>query len=232
MIHGEVAPGFEDVRVEFERNFAERGELGAACAVYHRGDKVVDLWGGIRDHRTGAPWEEDTMVLVFSTTKGMAGLATAVAHSRGLLDHDERVATYWPEFAQKGKGHITVRQLLSHQAGLAAIDEPIDVKKLADLDRMAEILARQAPAWEPGTRHGYHAFSLGWYENELIRRVDPGHRSLGQFFHQEIARPLGLEFYTACPGECPSHVLRGSRAIIRPSCSCICTPCPHAWCWQ
>src|SRR5271166_3964640 len=133
-VHGSVAPGFEAVRDEFTRNFAERGELGAACAVYLRGDKVVDLWGGIRNNMTGEPWEEDTLVLVFSSTKGMSSMGVAVAHSRGLFNYDERVSTYWPEFAQAGKEQVTVRQLLSHQAGLCAIDEPLDIKQLADPD--------------------------------------------------------------------------------------------------
>jgi CubicO group peptidase (beta-lactamase class C family) len=203
MIQGWVAPGFEEVEAEFRTNFVERGELGAACAIYYRGEKVVDLWGGYRDHQTRALWEEDTLVLVFSTTKGMAALTMAVAHSRGLLDYDERVARYWPEFAQQGKEEITVRQLLSHQAGLSAIDEPLNLEGLADLDALAEILARQKPAWAPGTKHGYHCWDLGWYQGELIRRVDPEHRSLGQFFQAEIARPLGLEFYIGLPTRVP-----------------------------
>ena len=219
-VHGFVAPGFEEVRREFEANFARRGELGAACAVFHRGQKVVDLWGGYRDANTGAPWEEDTMVIVFSATKGMSALALAVAHSRGLLDYDEQVATYWPEFAQNGKQRITVRQLLSHQAGLSAIDEPLDLQALADLDRLAEILARQKPAWEPGTRHGYHAVSLGFYENELLRRVDPRRRSLGRFFSDEIAQPLGLEFYIGLPPKVPLSrmaALQFTNPLSRPA---------------
>ncbi len=194
-VNGEVASGFEEVREEFERNFAERGELGAACAVYHQGEKVVDLWGGYRDVRRRKPWEEDTLVLVYSTTKGLSGMAMAVAHSRGLLDHDERVATYWPEFAQNGKENVTVRQLLSHQAGLSAMDRPLELETIADRDALAAAIARQRPAWEPGTRHGYHGISLGWYEGELIRRVDPERRSIGEFFRDEIAGPLDLEFY-------------------------------------
>lgn len=126
-------------------------------------------------------------------------MAVAVAHSQGLFDYDEKVTTYWPEFAQHGKGDITVRQLLSHQAGLCAIDEPVGLKELADLDELAAILAAQKPAWEPGTKHGYHGMTLGWYEGELIRRVDPNHRSLGQFFQNEIAEPLELEFYIGLP---------------------------------
>lgn len=204
-IHGTVAPGFEAVREEFERNFTERGESGAACAVYHHGRKVVDLWGGYRDPRRHAPWEEDTLVVVFSATKGMAAMALAVAHSRGLFELDEPVATYWPEFAQAGKERITVRQLLAHQAGLAAIDEPIDAGKMADLDLMARIIAGQKPAWEPGTRHGYHGLSLGWYQNELLRRADPQHRSLGRFFAEKIARPLDIEFYIGVPASVPTE---------------------------
>jgi len=203
MIHGEVAPGFEEVLAEFERAFAERGETGAACAIYHKGKKVVDLWGGYRDAKTGAPWEEDTMVLVFSATKGLASMAVAVAHSRGYFRYDERVAKYWPEFAQQGKENITVRQLLSHQAGLCAINEPLDLEKLADLDAVSAAIAKQKPHWEPGTKHGYHAASLGLYEGELIRRTDSKHRSLGQFFRDEIAKPLNLEFYIGLPSDVP-----------------------------
>jgi CubicO group peptidase (beta-lactamase class C family) len=199
LVHGSVAPGFEPVRDVFVENFQRRGEIGAACAVYRRGEKVVDLWGGVRDVASGAPWEEDTMVLVFSTTKGMSALALAVAHSRGLLHHDERVATYWPEFAQNGKGDVTVRQLLAHEAGLPVIDERLDVAALGDLDRVAAALARQRPAWEPGQKHGYHAISLGLYEGELLRRVDPRRRSLGQFFQDEVAKPLGIAFHIGLP---------------------------------
>lgn len=203
LIHGSVAPGFEEVEVQFRKNFTQRGELGAACAVYWKGEQVVDLWGGLRDAKSDKPWEEDTLVMVFSTTKGMAAMAMAVAHSHGLFDLDERVTTYWPEFAQERKELITVRQLLSHQAGLCAIDERLDSEKLANLDVLAKILAEQKPHWEPGTRHGYHGMSLGWYEGELIRRVDPKRRSLGQFFQDEIAEPLNLEFYIGTPSEIP-----------------------------
>jgi CubicO group peptidase (beta-lactamase class C family) len=198
-VYGSVAPGFEEVEAVFERNFRERDELGAACAVYHEGEKVVDLWGGYRDLERRAPWEEDTLVLVYSTTKGLAGMTMAVAHSRGLLDYDEKVASYWPEFAQAGKENITVRQLLSHQAGLSGLDRPLNSKTIADHDALAAVIAGQRPAWEPGTRHGYHGISLGWYEGELIRRVDPKHRTLGRFFQEEIAGPLGLEFYIGVP---------------------------------
>lgn len=211
MIGGAVADGFEPVRAEFEANFSRRGELGAACAVYHRGALVVDLWGGYRDAGRRAPWEEDTLVLVYSTSKGLAATTVAMAHSRGWLDYDAPVAAYWPEFAQNGKERVTVRHLLAHQAGLCAIDEPLTAERLGDLAGLAEVLARQQPAWEPGTRQGYHALSLGWYEAELIRRVDPQHRSLGGFFAEEVAQPLGLEFYFGLP----PHIPRGRVASIK-----------------
>ena len=198
-VQGTVAPGFERVRDAFEQNFRTRRELGAACCVYVKGERVVDLWGGLRDAQTRAPWEADTMVIVFSTTKGMTAVALAVAHSRGLFDWDEKVATYWPEFAQNGKGDVTVRHLLSHQAGLSAVDEPLDPRKLADLDGLARVLAAQKPSWAPGTRSGYHAISIGWYESELLRRIDPKQRSAGRFFADEVAKPLGIDFFIGLP---------------------------------
>src|SRR5262249_50310684 len=155
------------------------------------GVKVVDLWGGIRNKQTGEPWQENTMVIVHSATKGLAAMTLAIAHSRGWLDYEERGCAYWPEFAQHGKERITVRPLLAHQAGLCAIVEPVDRSVVADLDRLAVVLARQKPAWEPGARQAYHALTLGFYEGELLRRVDPGHRSLGRFFQEEIASTLG-----------------------------------------
>jgi CubicO group peptidase (beta-lactamase class C family) len=207
MTEGYVAAGFEEVQREFERNFASRNELGGAVAAYVRGEKVVDLWGGVRDARSDAPWDEDTLVLVYSTSKGLAAMTLALAHSRGWLDYDERVASYWPEFAQAGKGEVTVRQLLAHEAGLPVVDEPLDARLLADFDRLADVIARQPPAWRPGTRHGYHGVSLGWYEGELMRRVDPGKRTLGRFFAEEIAAPLGLETYFGAPEDFPRERL-------------------------
>ncbi len=207
VVSGYTETGFEAVRRAFADNFEHRHELGAACCVYHRGEKVVDLWGGVRDRETGEPWQEDTMVLVFSLTKGMAGLAMALAHSRRHLEYDERVCAYWPEFAQQGKAGITVRQLLSHQAGLFVLDEPLDEALVRDLDRLADVPARQKPAWEPGTRQGYHGITLGFYEGELLRRVDPLHRSLGQFFQEEIASPLGIDFFICLPEEIPDSRL-------------------------
>jgi CubicO group peptidase (beta-lactamase class C family) len=206
-ISGFVKPGFETVREAFIENFTHRNDLGAACCIYYQGEKILDLWGGIRNIATGKPWEEDTMVDVFSTAKGMSGLAMALIHSRGLLDYEEHVCKYWPEFAQQGKENITVRQLLSHQAGLFAIDTPIDKSVVADLDQLAVILAQQKPAWEPGTRQAYHAQSLGFYEGELLRRIDSQHRSLGLFFQDEIASRLGLDFYIRLPEDIPNSRL-------------------------
>jgi CubicO group peptidase (beta-lactamase class C family) len=201
IVNGSVAPGFEPVRDAFEDNFRKRAEVGAACAVYFRGEKVVDLWGGTRDPKTGAPWEQDTLVVVFSTTKGVSSMALAVAHSRGLFDYDEPMASYWPEFARGGKQRVTVRQVLSHQAGLPAIRDRMDLALLADPERVADAIGKQEPAWTPGEHHGYHGISLGWYEGELIRRVDPQHRTIGRFFAEEVAAPLELEFYIGLPNQ-------------------------------
>jgi CubicO group peptidase (beta-lactamase class C family)/hypothetical membrane protein len=204
-VEGFAAPGFEEVRTEFERNFAERGEIGAAVAAYWRGEQVVDLWGGCRTPDGDSPWNEDTMVPVASTTKGLAAMTLAIANARGWLDYDAPVARYWPEFAVNSKGTITVRQLLGHEAGLVLLDEQLTIQKLRDLDYVARMLARQKPAWPPGTRHGYHTMTLGLYMQELIRRVDPAHRTLGQFFHEEIAAPLGLDFYIGLPRDMPDE---------------------------
>ena len=206
-VQGFVSKGFEAVQDALVENFSRRKELGAACCVYRQGEKVVDLWGGLRNKATGEPWEEDTMVLVHSATKGFAAMTLALAHSRGWLNYDETVCTYWPEFAQRGKETITVRQLLGHQAALFAFGEPVDREVVADFDRLALVLARQSPAWQPGTRQAYHAISLGFYEGELLRRIDPLHRSLGQFFQDEIASPLGLDFYIRLPEEIPNSRL-------------------------
>lgn len=198
-IAGFVTPEFEAVRHEFVRNFLERGEQGAACTIFHRGVKVVDLWGGYRCTKTASPWTKQTLCLAFSVTKGMAAAAMAVAHSQGLFELDECVATYWPEFAQNGKEQITVRELLAHQAGLTSVDQRLRTQDLANPTLIAEIIARQKPQWKPGSRHGYHTLTLGWYQSELIRRTDPRRRTLGQFFQQEIAEPLGISFFIGLP---------------------------------
>jgi CubicO group peptidase (beta-lactamase class C family) len=212
-VHGHVSLGFEAVLEAFATNF-DRRELGGACCIYHRGKKVVDLWGGIRNQQTGEPWEGETMVLVHSTTKGLAAMTLALAHSRGWLDYEAPVCRYWSEFAQEGKAHITVRQLLAHQAGLFALDVPVDRDLVSDLDRLATVLTRQRPAWEPGTRQGYHGITLGFYESELLRRIDPQHRSLGTFFQDEIAAPLGLDVYIRLPESIPNSRL---ATLARPA---------------
>ncbi|BBZ18405.1 serine hydrolase domain-containing protein [Mycolicibacterium gadium] len=209
---GDADEGYGKVVDAFRRNFETGKETGAAVAVYRDGRKVVDLWAGHRNGVTREPWQQDTIVNVFSTTKGVASLAVAVAASRGLIDYDAKVADYWPEFAQGGKGGITVRQLLSHQAGLVAITPPLTLAELADPDRMSARIAEQLPAWPPGTRYGYHAATLGWYQSALIRKVDPQGRTLGRFFAEEIADPLGLDLHIGLP---PS-VDRGRVALLEP----------------
>ena len=212
-VEGLVAPGFEAVRLEFQRNFTERGEIGAAVAAYWRGEKVVDLWGGRRTPRGDAPWNRDTMVVAMSCTKGLAAMTLAVANARGWLDYDMPVARYWPEFAQNGKARITVRQLLGHEAGLVLLDEKLTIARMRDLDDVAALLARQKPAWQPGTRHGYHMMSLGLFMQELIRHVDPARRTLGRFFQEEIARPLDLEFYIGLPRDIPEERLATVKTL-------------------
>jgi CubicO group peptidase (beta-lactamase class C family) len=211
--YGHVAAGFERVQRAFTDNFIHRGELGGACCAYYRGEKVVDLWGGVRNRSTGEPWQEDTMVIVYSATKGLAAMTLAIAHSRGWLDYERTVAHYWPEFAQNGKGAITVRQLLAHQAGLFALDVPITRELVTDLDRLAGVLARQTPAWPAGERQAYHGITLGLYQGELMRRIDPRHRTLGQFFHDHVATPLGLDTYIRLPHTVPDVQL---ATISRP----------------
>jgi CubicO group peptidase (beta-lactamase class C family) len=199
LIEGGADEGYGKVADAFRANFEAHRDIGAAVAVYRDGLKVVDLWGGHRNGITRTPWQRDTMVNMFSTTKGVASLAVTVAASRGLIDYDAKVADYWPEFAQAGKAEVTVRQLLSHQAGLSALDAPLRLADLSDQDTLSAALAAQAPAWPPGSRHGYHALTLGWYESELIRHTDPAGRTLGQFFADEIAAPLGLDLYIGLP---------------------------------
>jgi CubicO group peptidase (beta-lactamase class C family) len=204
-VHGFTAPGFEPVRDEFARNFAERGEVGAACAVHHKGRLVVDLWGGWRDPATEAPWEEDTLVHVFSTTKGVAALTVALAVSRGLFGFDDRIAEHWPEFAQHGKEAITVRTLLAFQAGLCAVDRRLDAALVADPDRLAAVLAAQRPAWPPGEYHGYHLHTADWIASELLRRTDPAGRTIGAYLRDELAGPLGAEFRIGTPASVPDE---------------------------
>ena len=200
-IHGTVAPGFEPVRNAFRKNFEERDELGAACAAYHQDKQVVDLWGGYRDTDGTDSWTEDTLVLMFSATKGVASAAMAHARTHGLFAYDDPVAAHWPAFGANGKANVTVRELLAHQAGVAAIDGTLTPEWIANHGALMNLLAKKEPDWTPGTRHGYHAWSLGWYESELLRRTDPKERSLGTYFAEELAAPLDLEFYIGLPDD-------------------------------
>ncbi|ANW19542.1 serine hydrolase domain-containing protein [Streptomyces clavuligerus] len=197
VINGEVAAGFEPVRDAFAANFAEREDIGAAVCVYQDGRPVVDLWAGVTYPDTGRPWERDTLQLVYSATKGATATAAHLLAQRGELDLDAPVAEYWPEFAANGKAEIPVRWLLSHQAGLVALDQPVPLDEALAWHPMAAALAAQRPQWAPGTAHGYHGRTWGWLVGEVIRRVSG--RSPGRFFAEEIAAPLGLDFFIGLP---------------------------------
>ncbi len=198
-IGGAVEPGFEGVAEAFARNFAEHGEVGAATSVYVRGRKVVDLWGGVADVATQAPYTEDTLQLVFSTTKGATAACANLLAQRGDLDIDAPVATYWPEFKAAGKEDIPVRWLLCHKAGLPYVDATLTLDEALAWDPVIRALEVQAPVWEPGTAHGYHATTYGWLVGEVVRRISG--KSLGQFFRDEFATPLGLEFWIGLPDD-------------------------------
>ena len=203
-VGGTVAPGYEGVREAFARNFADHGEVGAAVALYRDGRKVVDLWGGVADAATMAPYGEDTLQLVFSSTKGVTALCANLLAQRGDLDIDAPVAEYWPEFAQAGKAAVPVRWLLCHKAGLPAIAAPLTLEQCLAWDPAVEALAAQAPEWEPGTAHGYHAVTYGWLVGEVIRRVTG--RSVGRFVADELAGPLGLDLWVGLPDEQQARV--------------------------
>lgn len=198
-LHGWTADGFEVVRDAFEKNFASGGEVGAAFSAYHRGQKVADLWGGVADQESGRPWEEDTLALVFSTTKGATAMCANRLAQEGRLDVDAPVAQYWPEFAQGGKEAIPVSYLLSHQAGLAWVDGAMTAEEALSWEPVVEALAAQTPHWEPGTEHGYHATTYGWLVGEVIRRI--AGRTVGTYLRGEIAGPLGLDFWIGLPEE-------------------------------
>src|SRR4051794_24678672 len=198
-VEGTVEPGFEGVRDAFAKNFEDNGEVGAAFALHVDGKKVVDLWGGTADVHTGRPYTSDSLQLVFSTTKGATAMCASLLAERGLLDVDAPVATYWPEFAANGKESIPVRMLLNHEAGLYTVDKAPAFADTLKWDPIIDALAAQAPLWEPGTAHGYHALTYGWLVGEVVRRIDG--RSIGQFFQEEVAAPLGIEFWIGLPKE-------------------------------
>jgi CubicO group peptidase (beta-lactamase class C family) len=203
-IHGWTASGFEGVRDAFEKNFADGLEVGAAFSAYHRGKKVVDLWGGQFDPTSGKDWEEDTIALVYSTTKGATAICANRLAQEGRLDVNAPVATYWPEFAKAGKEAIPVDWLLSHRAGLAWVDAPLTLPEVLAWDPMIHALEAQTPVWEPGTQHGYHAVTYGYLVGEVIRRISG--RSVGTYFREEVGDPLGLDFWIGLPAENESRV--------------------------
>ena len=196
-IQGTCDDRFGAVRAAFEHNFHELGDVGAAVAVRLEGETVVDLWGGLADPGTARPVDRDTPALVFSTTKGLTAICALRLWERGELDLGVPVADVWPEFKAAGKGAVTTRHLLSHQAGLPAFDEPITVDECHDIDLVAARLAKQTPAWEPGSAHGYHALTYGWLVGEVVRRVSG--RTIGRFLADEIAAPLGLDTWIGLP---------------------------------
>jgi len=206
-VHGKVDPGFERVYEAFERGF-DKGEVGAAVGAYVDGRQVVDLWGGWADGGRTREWQRDTIVSTYSATKGMTATCAHRLVDRGLLDVDEPVATYWPEFAEAGKDRIPVRMLLSHQAGLVVPTVPVPPDKRWDWETLTTALARSEPAWEPGTRSEYHGGTFGYLVGEVVRRIDG--RSLAPFFRDEIAQPLGVDFMI---GVGPEHDRRWAEML-------------------
>ncbi|WP_435975233.1 serine hydrolase domain-containing protein [Streptomyces sp. Qhu_M48] len=199
-VQGTVAAGWEPVRDAFLRNFEQRGERGAAVAVHHDGVRVVDLWAGTRDVGPGAdaaPWTADTAQVVRSATKGVAAAVPLLLHQRGLLDLDAPVAAYWPEFKAAGKDRVTVRQLLAHRAGVPVLDRPLTLAEAVDLPTATGAIAAQAPVWEPGTAHGYHAHTFSWLLSGLVHRVTG--RTIGHWVAEEITGPLGLDLWIGLP---------------------------------
>ncbi|AXF55341.1 class A beta-lactamase-related serine hydrolase [Salicibibacter kimchii] len=196
-IYGMCDPKFQQVADQFERNFLEHGEVGASVCITLEGETVVDLWGGTANNETQTQWEEDTVSIIWSSTKGATALCAHILSSRGLLDMDAPVVNYWPEFGKAGKENITVKMLLNHQAGVAAIRKPLSHGAFSDWNTMVHALEEEIPFWEPGTRHGYHALTFGWLVGEVVRRVSG--KSLGQFFQNEVAKPLGIDFWIGLP---------------------------------
>jgi len=205
-IGGWVDASFERVLDAFTANFDERAEVGAAVCVYVDGEPVVDLWGGVADATTGRPWSPDTVVLVYSSTKGVTSVCANRLIEQGALDPAAPVARYWPEFAANGKAGITVAQLMSHQAGLPLVEGDFTLDEVLAWDPMVQALAAQAPIWEPGTQHGYHMRTFGWMVGELVRRVSG--RTIGAYLRDEIAAPLGLDFWIGLPTEIEPRVAR------------------------
>jgi CubicO group peptidase (beta-lactamase class C family) len=198
-IQGHCEPRFAAVREGFAQNFKTGLEVGASFAATLDGEFVVDIWAGYADAAKTRPWQRDTIVNVYSTTKAMAALCTLMLVDRGQLDLDAPVATYWPEFAQGGKEKLPVRYLLSHTAGLAGFTEPVSTKDLYDWDHIVGLLAAQEPWWEPGTQSGYHAITFGFLLGEIVRRIT--RKTPGTFFRDEVAAPLQADFHIGLPVE-------------------------------
>jgi CubicO group peptidase (beta-lactamase class C family) len=203
-VEGFVAPGFEAVAEEFRRNLHERGELGAAFSASRGPEPLVDIWGGIADRTSGALWRGDTLPVVFSGTKGFVAVCLLKVIERGLLDLEEPVARYWPEFAAAGKDRILVRDVVSHMAGLPVITTPLQPVDLLEPERMTVLLATQEALPSAGVELYYHALTFGWLCGELVRRVDG--RSVGRFFSDEISAPLDLELWIGLPAELEHRV--------------------------
>jgi len=196
-VAGSVAPGFESVRELFAANFQRDDhcrEVGAALTVFHGERRIVDLWAGHMDASCTQPWQKDTLLNVYSTTKGIVAVCVAMLVDRGVLGYDDTVASVWPEFAQNGKQSITIAQVLSHQAGLPAFEEPTTIKDLYDWDGRCAALARQKPRWVPGEKTAYHPITYGYLAGEIVRRAS-GRRSIGEFVQQELATPLAADFF-------------------------------------
>ncbi|MEU1575372.1 serine hydrolase domain-containing protein [Streptomyces collinus] len=208
-VHGTVAEGFEPVRDAFVRNFETLGDRGAAVAVYRDGQKVVDLWGGTRDVDGTAPWERGTAQVVRSATKGVAAAVLLLLHQRGQLDLDAPVGHYWPEFKARGKERVLVRHVLNHRAGLPVLDRPLTPQEALDPLKGPEAVAAQAPVWEPGTDHGYHALTYGWLLDELVRRVTG--QGTGQWLASQVTGPLGLDLWLGLPESEAGRVGRVGR---------------------
>lgn len=202
-IRGTTAEEFEEVAEVFERNFAEHGDVGAGFAVYLEGDKVIDLTGGVADG-SGRPYDEDTLQMVFSTTKGATAMCAHLLVERDELDLHAPVSQYWPEFAANGKAEVPVAWLLSHRVGLIDTDDAMTLEEALDWDVVTSALAASTPAWEPGTAHGYHAVTFGWLVGEVVRRVSG--TDLGGFFAKEFADPLGLDFWIGLPDDQQARV--------------------------
>lgn len=192
-IEGTCDSRFEQVREKFSENFSKHGDVGASVAVTLEGEYVVDLWGGHRDRAASEPWQKDTIVNVYSTTKTMAALCLLVLADRGQVDFEAPVKQYWPEFAQNGKEAVQVKHFMAHSAGLSGLNDSVTEEQLYDWEFMVSALAAQAPWWEPGTQSGYHAITQGHLLGEVVRRVTG--KSLGTFFREEIAEPLGADFH-------------------------------------